>query len=185
MRRVAATPQAAAHASAVIHPHRVAILHARSACSPTSSVAERAKIHCDGGTRKVSSSRRIESTPTNGRRASARATRQRKPSGRARTRADRARHRISPCAQRTTATPDTYIAGALGGSSRSERRNSLDKGCGQRYDHDHQRAHSVQVDADDLDDCTMRLSMEPVSKRGAPIWNRRRLLAIGYAQRGE
>ena len=32
----------------------------RSTCSPTSSVAERAKIHCDGGTRKVSSSRRIE-----------------------------------------------------------------------------------------------------------------------------
>ena len=59
-RRSAATRQTAAHASAAIHPQPAAILRRRSTCAAPCCSASKAKIHCDGGTRKVSSSRRIE-----------------------------------------------------------------------------------------------------------------------------
>ena len=53
-------PQTAAHASAAMHPQHAATSRARSACAAPCCSAAKAKIHCDGGTRKVSSSRRIE-----------------------------------------------------------------------------------------------------------------------------
>ena len=61
-----ATPQTAAHASAIIHPHRAAILLARSTCAPTRSVARRAKIHCNGGKRKLRINGRVESSREQG-----------------------------------------------------------------------------------------------------------------------